>query len=55
MLKIRTMHLPDIFQDQDTPQKMYEEAGLNAGQIAAQAIAALGRGNLTALQQGARA
>lgn len=27
------LHLPDIFQDQDTPHKMYDEAGLNAEQI----------------------
>ena len=27
------LHLPDIFQDQDSPHKMYDEAGLNAEQI----------------------
>lgn len=27
------LHLPDIFQDQDSPAKMYDEAGLNAEQI----------------------
>ena len=27
------LHLPDIFQDQDTPNNMYAEAGLNAEQI----------------------
>ena len=27
--KIKTMHLPDTFQDQDTPDKQYEEAGLD--------------------------
>lgn len=32
-LKIRTMHLPDIFQDQDKPEKQYEEAGLDAKAI----------------------
>ncbi len=32
-LKIRTMRLPDIFQDQDNPQKQYDDAGLNAPQI----------------------
>ncbi|MFA5591832.1 MAG: 1-deoxy-D-xylulose-5-phosphate synthase [Micavibrio sp.] len=31
--KVRTMHLPDIFQDHDSPQKQYEEAGLNAKHI----------------------
>lgn len=32
-LKIRTLRLPDIFQEQDNPQKQYDEAGLNAPQI----------------------
>lgn len=45
-LKIRTMTLPDIFQDQDSPTKMYEAAGLTARHIAAMAIQALGRGDL---------
>lgn len=31
--KLRTMHLPDIFQDQDKPEKQYDEAQLNAGDI----------------------
>jgi 1-deoxy-D-xylulose-5-phosphate synthase len=42
-LKIRTMTLPDIFQDQDTPFNMYEEAGLNARHIAATALEAMGQ------------
>ena len=29
-LKYRSMTLPDIFIDQDTPDKMYEKAGLNS-------------------------
>ena len=29
-LKIRTMRLPDRFQDHDKPEKQYDEAGLNA-------------------------
>ncbi|MFN3352717.1 MAG: 1-deoxy-D-xylulose-5-phosphate synthase [Brevundimonas sp.] len=41
-LKVRTMHLPDVFQDQDKPELMYAEAGLNAEHIAARALAALG-------------
>lgn len=32
-LKARTMHLPDIFQDQDNPDKQYDEAGLSARHI----------------------
>ena len=42
-LKIRTMTLPDIFQDQDTPVRMYDEAGLNARHIAATALEAMGQ------------
>ena len=41
-LKIRPMALPDIFIDQDKPEKMYDVAGLNAAQIAETAVAALG-------------
>jgi len=40
-LKIRTMRLPDIFQDQDTPEKQYDQAGLNAPQIVDTVLAAL--------------
>ncbi|MBY6016025.1 1-deoxy-D-xylulose-5-phosphate synthase [Qipengyuania gaetbuli] len=32
-LKVRTMRLPDIFQDQDDPVKQYDEARLNAPHI----------------------
>ena len=42
-LKVRTLTLPDIFQDQDTPYNMYEEAGLNARHIAAKALEAMGQ------------
>jgi len=41
-LKIRTLCLPDIFQDQDDPAAMYATAGLNAEHIAAAALQALG-------------
>ncbi|MEL6758236.1 MAG: transketolase C-terminal domain-containing protein, partial [Pseudomonadota bacterium] len=54
-LKIRTMHLPDIFQDQDKPELMYDQAGLNAHHIAAQAIEALGRGDLSKIERSASA
>ena len=40
-LKIRTMRLPDIFQDQDNPQKQYDDAGLNAPQIVEMVLKAL--------------
>ena len=32
-LKFRSLMLPDVFIDQDTPEKMYDVAGLNAKQI----------------------
>jgi 1-deoxy-D-xylulose-5-phosphate synthase len=33
-LKFRSMILPDVFIDQDTPERMYDVAGLNAKHIA---------------------
>ncbi len=42
-LKIRPMVLPDRFQNQDSPEKMYAEAGLDAAAIAETVLAALGR------------
>ena len=41
-LKVRPMHLPDIFQDHDKPYNQYETAGLNAHHIVDTAMAALG-------------
>ena len=49
-LRVRTLTLPDIFQDHDSPEKMYELAGLDARSIAACAIKALGRGDERALK-----
>jgi 1-deoxy-D-xylulose-5-phosphate synthase len=40
-LKIRTMRLPDSFQDHDKPEKQYDEAGLNAPQIVETVLKAL--------------
>ena len=40
-LKIRTMRLPDIFQEHDSPQKQYDQAGLNAPQIVETVLKAL--------------
>ena len=40
-LKIRTMRLPDVFLDQDSPEKQYDTAGLNAPQIVDTALKAL--------------
>jgi 1-deoxy-D-xylulose-5-phosphate synthase len=42
-LKIRTMVLPDEFQEHDKPEKMYADAGLDASAIVAKVLAALGR------------
>jgi 1-deoxy-D-xylulose-5-phosphate synthase len=49
-LRVRTLTLPDIFQDQDSPEKMYEQAGLDARSIAATVIKAIGRGDERALK-----
>ena len=40
-LKIRTMRLPDMFQEHDAPQKQYDQAGLNAPQIVETVLKAL--------------
>jgi 1-deoxy-D-xylulose-5-phosphate synthase len=42
-IKVRTLVLPDVFIDHDKPEKMYDKAGLNAGQIVATVLTALGR------------
>ncbi|WP_397418339.1 1-deoxy-D-xylulose-5-phosphate synthase [Phenylobacterium sp.] len=52
-LKVRTLTLPDIFQDQDKPEAMYAQAGLDAEGIARSALRALGVDN--ALATGRRA
>jgi len=41
-LKVRTLTLPDIFQDHDKPEAMYVEAGLDADGILRAALGALG-------------
>ncbi|HEX3653446.1 MAG TPA: 1-deoxy-D-xylulose-5-phosphate synthase [Rhizomicrobium sp.] len=48
-LKIRPLTLPDFFIDQDSPEKMYEVAGLDAKSIVATALNALGREREAAL------
>lgn len=40
-LKIRTMRLPDVFQDHDAPEKQYDEARLNAPHIVETVLSAL--------------
>ena len=47
-LKVRTLCLPDIFQDQDKPDAMYAQAGLDADGIVRGALAALGMDNVSA-------
>ena len=51
-LKLRTMRLPDIFQDQNAPMKQYDEAGLNAPHIVETVLKALRR-NSVGVEQGA--
>jgi 1-deoxy-D-xylulose-5-phosphate synthase len=53
-LKLRTMRLPDIFQDQDKPEKQYDQAGLNAEHIVDTVLKAL-RHNSAGVVEGARA
>jgi 1-deoxy-D-xylulose-5-phosphate synthase len=47
-LKVRSLVLPDIFQDQDKPEAMYAQAGLDADGIVRTALAALGVDNASA-------
>jgi len=47
-LKVRTLVLPDVFQDQDKPEAMYAQAGLDAEGIVRGALAALGVDNAAA-------
>jgi 1-deoxy-D-xylulose-5-phosphate synthase len=44
-LKVRTLTLPDVFQDQDRPEAMYAQAGLDAEGILRGALEALGVSN----------
>jgi 1-deoxy-D-xylulose-5-phosphate synthase len=44
-VKVRTMVLPDIFQDQDSPAAMYAKAGLDAKGIVAKVFEAIGKGS----------
>jgi 1-deoxy-D-xylulose-5-phosphate synthase len=46
-LKVRAMVLPDTFIDQDTPAKMYEQAGLDAKGIVAKVFEVLGSSSPT--------
>jgi 1-deoxy-D-xylulose-5-phosphate synthase len=50
-LKVRPMVLPDVFIEHDKPEKMYDQAGLNAAQIVAAVMASLGRDAGTAAER----
>jgi len=54
-LKIRTMRLPDLFQDHDSPDRQYDEAGLNAPQIVETVLKALRWNDAGLGEAGARA
>jgi 1-deoxy-D-xylulose-5-phosphate synthase len=54
-LKIRTMRLPDAFQEHDNPQKQYDEAGLNAPQIVDTVLKALRHNSAGVEEAGVRA
>ncbi|NNM76749.1 1-deoxy-D-xylulose-5-phosphate synthase [Sphingomonas sp. ID1715] len=53
-LKLRTMRLPDIYQDHDKPELQYREAGLDADGIVDTVLKALRR-NSVGVVEGARA
>ena len=53
-LKLRTMRLPDRFQDQNKPDKQYDEAGLSATHIVDTVLKTLRR-NSVGIETGARA
>lgn len=54
-LKIRTMRLPDAFQEHDAPQKQYDEAGLNAPHIVDTVLKALRHNSAGVEEAGVRA
>ncbi|MBH9536322.1 1-deoxy-D-xylulose-5-phosphate synthase [Novosphingopyxis sp. YJ-S2-01] len=54
-LKVRTMRLPDIFQDQDKPDRQYAEAGLMAPDIVEMVLKALRHNSANMEEAGARA
>jgi 1-deoxy-D-xylulose-5-phosphate synthase len=45
-LKLRTLRLPDRFQDHDKPEAQYAEAGLDADAMVATVLAALRRNSV---------
>jgi len=53
-LKLRTMRLPDTFQDQDKPEKQYAEAGLDADAIVETVLKALRHNATTVFEEAKR-
>jgi len=54
-LKLRTMRLPDLFQDQDKPEVQYAQAGLDAIAIVETVLKALRHNDASGVAGGARA
>jgi 1-deoxy-D-xylulose-5-phosphate synthase len=54
-LKLRTMRLPDVFQDHENPQVQYDQAGLNAPHIVETVLKALRHNSAGMEGEGARA
>ena len=54
-LKLRTMRLPDTFQDQDKPEAQYAQAGLDAEAIVETVLRALRHNETGGIIEGARA
>jgi 1-deoxy-D-xylulose-5-phosphate synthase len=54
-LKLRTMRLPDLFQDQDKPEKQYDDAKLNAPHIVETVLTALRHNSAGVGEAGVRA
>ncbi len=49
-LKVRTLNLPDIFIEQNSPEKMYQQAGLTANDIVKTALHGLGHNDINSSQ-----
>ncbi len=54
-LKLRTLRLPDVFQEHENPMKQYDAAGLNAPQIVDSVLKALRHNSAGVEEAGARA
>ncbi|MFZ4381324.1 MAG: 1-deoxy-D-xylulose-5-phosphate synthase [Sandarakinorhabdus sp.] len=54
-LKVRTLRLPDLYQDHDNPTKQYADAGLDAAAIVKTVLEALRHNSVAAVDDAARA